>query len=70
MIEFKNHCYNIQKYKLGRAEPKFYEVLNLLGDPDQNYYIFFITLRLRRGSDMVDAFKVCNGMELKLSKRF
>ena len=70
MIEFKNHCYHIQNYKLGCVEPKFYEVLNLLGDPDQNYYLVFITLRLRRGSDMVDAFKVCNGLEFKLSKRF
>lgn len=70
MIEFKNHCYHIQNYKLGYVEPKFYEVLNLLGNPDQNYHLVFITLRLRRGSDMVDAFKVCNGLEFKLSKRF
>jgi hypothetical protein len=77
MIDFQDYvkhlrfyCNELYEYHHKEVEKRFYQVFEILGEPNEFDKLAFITVRLKGKSDWTTANNASNALEFKLSKFF
>jgi hypothetical protein len=77
ILDFEKHVKHLRfesdpdfSYHHEEVKKRFYEVLSILGEPVDDDLVAFVTLRLKKRSEWVDANNAANALEWKLSRLF